>query len=248
MLVPSHPHHLARLSDALISAPRHSLQTMDAQPQYTSSISYALHHSNAASSLEIPGCSMHARNDMQQQCTSTPWSEKASSMAMPPLPTIAMRLAWRMHCARLSTVSLSLSTSTCLPSAIACTEHTFALLLLKTCMQGAACSTRMDWDVEHLTFGRAPVQMQSLSYGCSLPSCRDTTLVGISIRLATPMTIVRLGCCRLARSFSVTAPFATHVSHAHPVIACSLEHFRRSIITFKAFDTICDLYNIRDAL
>ena len=73
---------------------------------------------------KVQKCLIHARVKMQQQCTSTPWSEKASSMAMPPLPTTAMRLAWRMRRARLSTVSLSLSTSTCSPSATACTERT----------------------------------------------------------------------------------------------------------------------------
>lgn len=185
---------------------------------------------------------------VQQQCTSTPWSEKASSMAMPPLPTIAMRLAWCMRRARLSTVSLSLSTSTCLPSATTCTEHTVALLLLTLCICGAECSIGLSWEVKHLTFGRAPVQMQSLSYGCLLPSCRQTTLFGVSIRLASPMTMCRLGCCKLARSFSITATCTTHVSHAHPVIAPSSEYFRRVVITSEAFDAICDFHDIRHAL
>ena len=169
-------------------------------------------------------CLIHARVKIQQQCTSTPCSAKASSMAMPPLPTTAMRLAWRMRCARLSTVSLSLSMSTCLPSATACTEHTLASLLLPTCLQGVECSTDLTWEVKHVTFGRAPVQMQSLSYGCSLPSVRKTTLLDVSTRLATPMTMSRLGCCRLAKSFSITATCATHVSHAHPVMHCSAEY------------------------
>ena len=104
------------------------------------------------------------------------------------------------------------------------------------------------WEVKHVTFGRAPVQMQSLSYGCSLPSCRKTTLLDVSTRLAIPMTAARLGCCRLARSFSITATCATHVSHAHTVIACSLEYSTRSSITSEAFDTVCDFHNIRNAL
>ena len=56
-----------------------------------------------------------------------------------------------------------------------------------------------------LTFGTAPVQMQSLSYEQQLPSCKWTLFAVTSTDLAMPIRTFNLGSCRLDRSFSVTA-------------------------------------------